>query len=359
MDNGNKQKEILEKKNYVKPRKIKPPMSKKKIAIISAVSAVVLAVTLWILSPYIAPDYIGSWGLEYEITSDTTCEITGFDEFDIGYLIFKSVRIPKYIGKYTVTSIGDHTFVGCDSLTSITIPDSVTSIGDRAFSGCTSLTSITIPNSVTTIGNYAFSVCSSLTSITISDSVTSIGNYAFYNCTSLTSITIPDSVTSIGKRAFSKCYHLAYITVSSNNTSYKSINGVLHTYYEKTIVCFPAGKSDISYSIPVNVTFIGDSAFYNCNSLISVTIPDSVTAIGGSAFDSCDNLTSITIPDSVTFIGNDAFKDCYHLTSINYEGTISEWNKISKGFDWDNRTPDYTVYCTDGTIAKDGTVKYN
>jgi hypothetical protein len=38
--------------------------------------------------------------------------------------------------------IGDSAFRGCDSLTSITIPDSVTSIGSAAFYNCWGLTSI-------------------------------------------------------------------------------------------------------------------------------------------------------------------------------------------------------------------------
>lgn len=66
-----------------------------------------------------------------------------------------------------VTSIGDHAFYGCTSLTSITIPDGVTSIERRAFYGCTSLTSITIPDSVTTIGGSAFYGCTSLTNIIV------------------------------------------------------------------------------------------------------------------------------------------------------------------------------------------------
>ena len=55
-----------------------------------------------------------------------------------------------------MTKISNSTFIGCSSLTSITIPDSVTSIGVDTFTGCTSLASVTIPDSVTEIGEYAF-----------------------------------------------------------------------------------------------------------------------------------------------------------------------------------------------------------
>ena len=201
----------------------------------------------------------------------------------------------------SVTSIGDGAFSNCKSLTSITIPDSVTSIGAYAFSNCKSLTSITIPKGITSIGNDAFFSCDSLTSITIPKSVTSIGNFAFYGCSSLTSITIPDSVTSIGNYTFSSCRSLTSITIPDSVTSIGNYT-------------FSSCSSLTSVAIPDSVTSIGDYAFYNCYSLTSIIIPDSITSIGNYTFTNCSSLTSITIPKSVTSIGSYAFYGCYNLT---------------------------------------------
>ncbi|OXB15374.1 leucine-rich repeat domain-containing protein, partial [Flavobacterium psychrophilum] len=70
----------------------------------------------------------------------------------------------------------------------------VTYIKEIAFQECNTLTSVSIPNSVTTIGNSAFERCSSLISVTIPNSVTTIGKDAFADCSGLTSVTIPNSV---------------------------------------------------------------------------------------------------------------------------------------------------------------------
>ena len=161
-----------------------------------------------------------------------------------------------------ITTIGNHAFYQCKSLTSVSIPDSVTTIGSYAFSDCSSLTSVNIPDSVTSIGDLAFYDCSNLTSVNIPDSVTMIGRQAFYNCSSLTSVNIPDSVTTIGSYAFSDCDSLTSIT------------------------------------IPDSVTTIGDGAFYSCTSLASVyckaTTPP---ALGGtSVFDNNGSGRKIYVP---------------------------------------------------------------
>jgi len=303
-----------------------------------------------------------------------------------------------------VTSVGRGAFSGCTGLTSITIPDSVTVIRSSAFSGCTGLTSITIPDSVTVIGNNAFSGCTGLTSVHITDiaawcgisfasvgednddpncnplyyahnlylngkkvtdlvipdGVTSIGNLAFSGYTSLTSITIPDSVTEIGYFAFLGCTNLTSIHITDISAwlgisfHHAEVSPLFYSYN-----LYLSGEKVTDLIVPDSVTEIGDYVFYSCTSLTSVTIPDSVTKIGNSAFYDCTSLTSVTIPDSVTKIGNSAFYDCTSLTSILFDGAVPQWQTIGKAYDWDYRTGEYSIYCTDGTIAKNGTVTYH
>ena len=265
------------------------------------------------------------------------------------------IAIPEsvtYNGKsYSVTSIGNYAFSGCSGLTSITIPDGVTSIGNYTFSGCSGLTSVIIPDGVTSIGNYTFSGCSGLTSITIPDSVTSIGSYAFSGCSGLTSITIPDSVTSISSYAFNGCSGLTSITVEEGNEIYHSAGNCLIETKSKTLTL---GCKNSVIPADGSLTSIGTSAFGGCSGLTSITIPDSVTSIGDYAFDGCSGLTSITIPDSVTSIGFDAFRGCSGLTSVIFQGTMQQWEDISKRSNWNNDTGSYTVTCTDGVLDKDG-----
>ena len=243
--------------------------------------------------------------------------IFGTNNYDEhGFFVPSSLKTVVITGG---TTIDESAFVGCDSLTSVTLPDSVTSIGEQAFVGCDSLTSITIPDSVTSIGYYAFSSCSSLTSVAIGNSVTSIGDEAFFGCSSLTSVTIPDSVTSIGISAF---YNTAYYNNESNWE-----NDVLYIGHH----LITANNTILgAYTIKDGTKTIANEAFKICSSLTSIEIPDSVTSIGYAAFIGCSSLTSITIPDSVTSIGYEAFCGCYRLTDIYFTGTEEEWNAIDK-----------------------------
>ncbi len=263
---------------------------------------------------------VNSGDFSLSINSNNTATIIGYKGTS------SVVNIPNYINGHKVISIGEYAFYGCESLTSVKIPDSVISIGDYAFSGCKSLTSVKIPDSVISIGDGAFAPivinngslvgCINLTSITIPNSVISIGDHAFICCTGLTNITIPESVTSIGYHAFYYCTSLINITVNNDNHSYSSQDGVLFNTDKSSLIQYPLGKTSTSYNIPNSVTNIDDGAFAGCTSLTSITIPNSVSSIGDWAFANCTSLTSITIPNSVTSIGSSAFENCTSLTSV-------------------------------------------
>ena len=222
--------------------------------------------------------------------------------------------------KYTFkdnTAIRDSAFWTCYSLTSVTIPSCVINIGSYAFRSCTGLTSIVIPDSVINMGSETFANCSGLTSVTIGSGVTTIGNYVYEGCLKLSSVTIPDNVTSIGNWAFNNCSGLTSVTIGSG------------------------------------VTTIGQYAFNKCSGLTSIVIPNSVTIIGNNAFSQCKRLTSLTIGNSVTTIANWTFSSCSQLASITYNGTVSQWKKVTRGSYWHDGVPSTTkVTCTGGSTQE-------
>ena len=199
----------------------------------------------------------------------------------------------------------------------------LTNIGEEAFYNCTGMTSMAIPNTVTTIGKRAFKSCSGLTSVTIPESVTNIGYASFHNCDNLASLTIPNSVTSVGVAAFATCNKLTSIIVENGNSSFTSEDGVLFNKDKTSLICFPAGKTQSTYTIPESVTRISSYAFDSCNKLTSVDIPNSVTSIGEWVFSACSGLTSVTIPNSVTSIGNHAFWRCTSLASVTIPNSVT------------------------------------
>lgn len=82
--------------------------------------------------PTFSESYIG---LKYKVENDSIT-ITGCKS--------DTIEIPEMINGISVTSIGEHAFSACKSLTSITIPNSVTSIGKNAFKYCDSLKNIEV-----------------------------------------------------------------------------------------------------------------------------------------------------------------------------------------------------------------------
>jgi hypothetical protein len=100
-------------------------------------------------------------------------------------------------------------------------------------------------NKVIYIEIDAFKNQESISSVTIPDTVTHIMSCAFEGCTGLKEITIPFSVATINNDAFESCVNLEKINVDENNECYTSIDGVLFDKKGETLLCYPAGKTDL------------------------------------------------------------------------------------------------------------------
>jgi hypothetical protein len=103
-------------------------------------------------------------------------------------------------------------FIGCSSLTSVTLPNSLTSIREGAFYECAGLESIIIPRSVVFIGSEAFFKCTNLKEVVIMGSIDNIRGKIFSECISLTSVIIPESVNLIHYEVFLRCRNLVSFT---------------------------------------------------------------------------------------------------------------------------------------------------
>jgi len=192
------------------------------------------------------------------------------------------------------------------------------------------------------IPRYAFSNQNNMTgkpglkSILFPTSLTAIGAGAFMFCSGLQSISIPATITSIGQVPFGGCS--ASINVSTSNLYYSSIDGVLYSKAQDTLINCPISKIG-SFVIPSTVKSLAWSSFLNCSGLNSVTIPNSVIDIQNWAFAYCNGLTAIYVqkpipldlPNSSTaFIGVDT-NLCY-LTVPTGSKTAYQTANVWKSF---------------------------
>ena len=260
----------------------------------------------------------------------------------------------------SVTSIGDYTFLGCSSITSMVVESGNTTYDSREncnaiietatntlITGCQNTV---IPNSVTSIGQTAFYCCYSLRSIALPNNITTIGDSAFFDCTSLMSVTIPGSVRLIGTNAFYNCTNIAKTHFLGDIEDWCNIEFERYSSnpitYSHNLYINDQEINDVV--IPNTIDSIKRYTFYRCASLTSVTLPDGITTIGERAFTSCTSLKSLTIPESVTFIADAAFALCESLETM-YIHAITP--PILEGEILFTGSPISTCYIPCGTLA--------
>lgn len=119
--------------------------------------------------------------------------------------------------------------------------------------------------------------------------VTAIADWAFLSAAeSLKKVTLPESITYIGKSAFRDCNLLEDI------------------------------------NIPSGVTIIEDNTFYGCSNLKSLELPEVLLEIRDHAFSYC-GIENVTFPESLVRIGREAFSNS-RLKKLDYPNIdIGNW----------------------------------
>ena len=105
-----------------------------------------------------------------------------------------------------------------------------------------------------------------------------------------------------------------------------------------------------------SIKMIGDYAFYGCKSLTNAEFLGTgnkvLTHIGDYAFSGCSSLTSVTIPDSVTSIGSGAFMGCTSLTKLTMLPTTPPSTGYFNFLDNDNSVNEIVVPAGCGNAYK-------
>ena len=301
----------------------------------------------------------------------------------------QSINLPEGI-----TEIAIGTFYGCESLKHIDYPSTLTKIGGAAFS-YTSMEAAIIPEGIETIEGQAFASCKGLQEISIPSTATSIANNAFdasplvmkatvncpdigtwmkglevlkeitfgpavrtiaseafMNC-NLQEVELPEGVTSIGNYAFETNPHLTKLTIPSTVTEIgKGILNSCPSMETLVVKCptIPDGAFSESYydqDHPFKNLFldgvkvIGNSAFYNCNSLEEIDWGTTITEIGENAFSDCEKIYQVSLPTTLEKLGAGCFSLCTGLLSVNLPPTIAEIP--NNAFDYCVRLPEIVI----------------
>lgn len=219
-----------------------------------------------------------------------------------------------------LTYIGESAFYYA-AMTSVTLPAGVTEIGERSFYNIAALTEFNFSESLKTIGDFAFYGCGKLTRIVLPDSVESIGTSAFNRCSSLQEVVFGKGLASIGSMCFNYCHKLERFVVDEANPNFKGVDGVLYNKNVDTLVLYPQGRPDASFTMPETVKHIGPYGIYEPQLLQAVTVspiletidefgmagialtgvvklPATITSIHFKAFQYDDGVTAFELPES-------------------------------------------------------------
>ena len=219
--------------------------------------------------------------------------------------------------------IPDFAFTYCTALNTLTYGEEVKGVGRYAFAN-TAFTTLPLGDGVTRLGDHALSNLSLLTEAVIPGRITEMGTNVLFAAVALETLTFEEGITSIPE-SFAAGY-------SQNVNTGTTANPVIETRYYSSLR---------EINIPASVTSIGDYAFryagYNFDSSSGENEMNEVTVhfaagsrlaeIGNGAF-ATSGVARLDLPASLRTVGQSSFENCPFLSEVNFgsaeEGSVLE-----------------------------------
>lgn len=157
--------------------------------------------------------------------------------------------------------------------------------------------------------------------ITISDieyKVTEIDGTLLDSITKVKSLTLPLYLKSVGDKFLAKNTSVQTITISADNEFFQTSDGILYDKGMTTLIKYPNGKVETSFTVPEGVIQIKSNAFSNTINLYSITFNSDLFIISNGSFENCINLSTIKFTSTTP-----PYLTAFEILPINKNTTIS------------------------------------
>lgn len=242
---------------------------------------------------------------------------TGGDGYTSTYYPGQTLQVEK------PNSLPKALFAGIKSLQRILLPSQLVEIGDGAFRA-SGLTYIQLPESVTTVGEHAFAECTSLTKVKLHAKLSNVAKGLFEGCTALTTVQ-NSKITEVGDNAFRGCKALKF-TLSGGVTrvgdnAFQGCESLEIAYLTNTVTylgnhAFDGCSSLSMIFIKSNIETLGEYIFANCPKLVNINTPYDFTKLAKGMFAQCNALKEVWLGSGLKEVGAEAFENCTALTTL-------------------------------------------